>query len=195
MAHFKPYVRGVIFNERNEIFLQLRADAPLWETPGGSADPHEFFEQAVIREVEEETGLRTNDVTLFGIYHRWAEHEGEICYDAILHCYLCKIADLSDLTLTDEAIAQQFFAYDALPINLHPYYRLMIDAAICFQADGLLREHDFSGCPRMGEFLDSVPIADLYDFETWRQHPTTLRLLSEDGLHDVCKKFFEDKND
>ena len=191
MQPFKPYVRGVILNAQNEIFLQMRADAPLWEIPGGGVDPHEFFGQAILREVQEETGLLATATTLFGIYHRWAEHDGEICHDAILNCYLCHVDDLSTLTLTNEAVQQKFFAFDKLPTNTHPYYRLMIENVIQFQKDGIMREHDFSNFPRMGQFLESLPFNDLHDFNVWRQHPITLQLFTEDGLHSSCKKFFE----
>lgn len=58
--HIKPKKRSVaavVFNENMEILLVKRRDVPIWVLPGGGVDPEEKPEQAVVREVFEETGL------------------------------------------------------------------------------------------------------------------------------------------
>jgi 8-oxo-dGTP pyrophosphatase MutT (NUDIX family) len=47
-------------NERGEVLLVRRADDGRWAMPGGWVDPGETPEQAVVREVAEETGLQVS---------------------------------------------------------------------------------------------------------------------------------------
>ncbi len=61
----KPYgltVRGIMKNENGEILIvkrhpKSRTDPEMWELPGGKAEKGEFFANALIREIKEETNL------------------------------------------------------------------------------------------------------------------------------------------
>ena len=59
---------GVVFNTRGEILLQKRADNGWWGLPSGYVDVGESVEQAALREIWEETGIRTRVKRLVGIY-------------------------------------------------------------------------------------------------------------------------------
>lgn len=49
---------GIVFNKKNHrVILVKRRDIPIWVLPGGGIDANESPEEAVIREVFEETGL------------------------------------------------------------------------------------------------------------------------------------------
>ena len=60
-----PYgltVRGVIKNESGEILIVKRhpkskTDPEMWELPGGKVEKGEFFADALVREIKEETNL------------------------------------------------------------------------------------------------------------------------------------------
>ncbi len=52
-------VLGVVFLE-GQLVLTKRRDIPLWVLPGGSIDEGETPEEAIIREVKEETGYNAN---------------------------------------------------------------------------------------------------------------------------------------
>lgn len=50
---------GIIFNnDRTEVLILKRNDVPVWVLPGGGIDPGETPEDAVLREIHEETGLQ-----------------------------------------------------------------------------------------------------------------------------------------
>lgn len=61
----KPYgltMRGIIKNSNDEILIlrrhpKSRTNPHKWELPGGKVDPGEFFDEALVREIKEETNL------------------------------------------------------------------------------------------------------------------------------------------
>ena len=61
----KPYgltMRGIVKNKDNEILIlrrhpKSRTNPHKWELPGGKVDPGEFFDEALVREIKEETNL------------------------------------------------------------------------------------------------------------------------------------------
>ena len=63
-----PYgltVRGVILNENDELLIlkrhpKSRTDPEMWELPGGKVEKGEFFTDALLREIKEETNLNSN---------------------------------------------------------------------------------------------------------------------------------------
>lgn len=60
-----PYgltVRGIIKNDNDEILIvkrhpKSRTDPEMWELPGGKVESGEFFVDALVREIKEETNL------------------------------------------------------------------------------------------------------------------------------------------
>lgn len=56
-----------MFNE-NQVLLIKRRDVPVWVLPGGGIEEGESGEEAIVREVWEETGLKADVVRLVGTY-------------------------------------------------------------------------------------------------------------------------------
>jgi 8-oxo-dGTP diphosphatase len=68
-----PCVGAVILDEAGRMLLILRGHDPgkgLWSIPGGRIEPGESDEQAVVREVREETGLDVTCGPLLGTVER-----------------------------------------------------------------------------------------------------------------------------
>ncbi len=69
-----------------------------WEQVGGKADPGETHEQAAIREVKEEAGIRIQPIRLYNTYEYTHRTMGPMCE----YAYLCKIAGDSTVTISEE---------------------------------------------------------------------------------------------
>lgn len=99
-----------------------RRDVPVWVLPGGGIEPLELPEDAVVREILEETGFTVKAVRLVGAYlpiNRLAKHT---------HLYECTVLK-GRPTLSNESKGVQFFPLDKLPKLLPPPYREWIQDA------------------------------------------------------------------
>jgi 8-oxo-dGTP pyrophosphatase MutT (NUDIX family) len=64
-----PAAAACICDEEGRILLLRRSDGDdLWGFPGGAIEPDERADEAVVREVREETGLEVEPVALIGVY-------------------------------------------------------------------------------------------------------------------------------
>lgn len=59
---------GIIYDEQSRVLLVRQTADSLWSTPGGVIEPDETPAVAVVREVEEETGLKVRIVRLLGVF-------------------------------------------------------------------------------------------------------------------------------
>jgi len=80
---------------RGAILLVERGGHPLkgyWSIPGGLVETGESLDEAVRREVLEETGLRVKPVEMFGIFERvMNDARGRAEYHYLLMDYICTV--------------------------------------------------------------------------------------------------------
>ena len=82
----------VIEDER--VVLVRRGRPPAygeWSLPGGAVEPGEMLEEAVVREVQEEIGLKVEVVEVVAVLDRiFRDEEGEAQYHYVLIDFLCR---------------------------------------------------------------------------------------------------------
>jgi len=108
-------VFGIVFSEdEKEILLIKRRDIPLWVFPGGGVESEESPEDAVVRELKEETGL---DVVVTRVVAHYLESRPFL---KPTNLYACKIKSGSLNREVNEVRDIQFFSLNELPYDLMP---------------------------------------------------------------------------
>jgi 8-oxo-dGTP diphosphatase len=86
---------GAIIIHEGKILLEKRKSAPgkgKWSIPGGLVDLGESIEQAVIREVKEETGLDVAEPTLVDVVnHISLDEKGAVKYHFVIVDYVVNL--------------------------------------------------------------------------------------------------------
>jgi 8-oxo-dGTP diphosphatase len=103
---------GIIFDEQGRVLLCHREDMDVWNLPGGRVDSGEMPTDALIREVQEESGLEVEIGRLVGVY-------GKINKDELDFSFICHAIG-GELSITDGAGESKYFDVDKLPINTNP---------------------------------------------------------------------------
>ena len=128
--------QGVIRDERGRLLLSVRSDLMGWELPGGTPHPGEPIEDALRRELHEETGLEIEVEAggLVGAYVRtgFRPHTAQV--------YRCRPAGGS-LRPSRETPRLAWFEPAALPPTLFPWYRAPIADALAGRSGLHRAEH------------------------------------------------------
>lgn len=102
---------GIIFNEdRSQVLLTKRKDVPVWVLPGGGIEDGENSEDAILREVYEETGLKVK------IIRKSAEYTPINKLARFTEIFECSPTE-GQLQQGPETEAIQFFELNNLPKN------------------------------------------------------------------------------
>ena len=108
----------LVFNNKNELLLNLRSDTNTWGIPGGSKELNETLEECAIRELKEETNINVNDIELVTVlsgeeYYFKYPNEDEL--DCVIALY--KVSNYEgELNINDgESKELKFFSLDNLP--------------------------------------------------------------------------------
>ena len=107
MGGFHIGAFAIIFDGRDEALLCLREDLNIWNLPGGRVERGEAPWEAVVREVEEETGLVVHVERLVGVY--WRPREAEVAFS-----FVCRVVG-GEVRRTWEAVVTGYFAFEDLP--------------------------------------------------------------------------------
>ena len=108
----------LVFNDKGELLLQLRADTDTWGIPGGAMELYETIEETAVRELREETGISADALELVTVLSGndfYFEHPNgdKLCTVIVLFKVLhyrgsVRVSD-------DESRALRFFPLTALP--------------------------------------------------------------------------------
>lgn len=124
-------VSALIF-ERERVLLAHRRDIDWWSLPGGAVDPGETLDEALRREVREETGLEIQADQLVGVYSKPLKQE-------IVLSFRCTVTGgLLNACKDDEINESRYFAPDNLPRNTLPKHRQRVKDALLNQERALV---------------------------------------------------------
>ncbi len=109
----------LVFNDKNEILLNLRTDTDTWGIPGGSMELFETLEETAVRELKEEAGIFADDLEFITVlsgneYYFEYPNGDKLCnvialYKVLNYSGNIKVSD-------DESKMLKFFSLDDLPL-------------------------------------------------------------------------------
>jgi 8-oxo-dGTP pyrophosphatase MutT (NUDIX family) len=134
---------AVIFDEaREKVLLTRRTDNGRWCIPGGGLEAGESVEEACLREVWEETGLRARVTRLIGVYSDPDQlviySDGNKAFFVVLSFEVEVIG--GELGLSDETTEYGWFSLaemDSMPMHGRHKHRVM--DALLGQAEALIK--------------------------------------------------------
>jgi mutator protein MutT len=84
-------VGGVLIHD-GRVLLIRRGKEPLygrWLVPGGTVEHGEGLEDALVREMQEETGIEVRPLELLTVFDRIERRNGDVLYHYVIVDYLC----------------------------------------------------------------------------------------------------------
>ena len=111
---------GILYNEEKGLLLEKRTDTGEWCVPGGAIELKETLEEALAREVKEETNLDIANPKLFDIkanVHMVYPNKDEVYYTDVVYI----INEFSgELKPDGESTELKFFDLNNLPQDIMP---------------------------------------------------------------------------
>jgi ADP-ribose pyrophosphatase YjhB (NUDIX family) len=119
-----PSVEAIIVRDGKLLFLRRKNEPAKghWWFPGGRIRIGESIEEALLREVKEETGLTVTKYRLVNVYSRVFPERHDITI-----VYLCECD--GEVKLNDEHSEFEFF--EEIPKDIHPYLLKAIQDSGC----------------------------------------------------------------
>jgi len=119
---FRIGVFALIFDDQARILLGHRRDIDWWNLPGGGMEAGETVDEALRREVWEETGLEVEVEQLVGVYSKPQKQE-------VVLTFHCRVIG-GELHATEETRESRYFAPGAMPVNTLPKHRQRVEDAL-----------------------------------------------------------------
>ena len=118
---FSGQTAAAIIEFPNNKVLLIKRGTPVfrgyWALPGGKVEDGETVEEAMVREVREETGLAVEIVKKIGEYHETGVNNG-IEYDYYPTCFLVKVIEGKIERQKEEIEKIRLFELDEIPKRL-----------------------------------------------------------------------------
>ena len=138
-----PSVTALVFDERRRVLLVRPSHREsVWVAPGGAVDPDEQPQDAVVREVWEETGLLVEPTELRGVfggpeYRVWYANGDEVGY--MMAVYECRvIGGALRVDGVEIAEARYFTASELEEVTLSRWARIVVPQMIATRGPWLL---------------------------------------------------------
>lgn len=120
---FMPSVAAVIKNEQGELLFQYPG-GEYWSLPAGAIEPGETPEEAVVREVWEETGLKVQVKKQKGVFggeeFRYTYANGDKV-EYIVVVFECEVTSGKLKSIDGESLKLQYFSFSEKPPLALPY--------------------------------------------------------------------------
>jgi ADP-ribose pyrophosphatase YjhB (NUDIX family) len=126
-AKFMVSVSGVIFDESGRILLQRHRHwaQEVWGLPGGIVQAGERLEEALEREVLEESGIKIEDIRLIRMASGY-----RLRMEGYYQAHIARAEPAQGMRLQKkEVLEAKFFSPNELPANLLPLQRSIIGLA------------------------------------------------------------------
>ncbi|MGJ8526116.1 RNA pyrophosphohydrolase [Halomonadaceae bacterium LMG 33818] len=112
-----PCVAAIIRDSKGRLLLQGKGNGEPWSLPAGGIEPGESPEQALHREVQEETGLTVTQETLLAVFSgkqfRYTYPNGDqVEYTAIL--YGCQVTGTLSTEGDEETVELRYVSREAM---------------------------------------------------------------------------------
>ena len=139
----RPGTSAVIFNDLGEVLLERRSDNGFWGLPGGAVEIGESVEEAIIREVFEETGLRVTVERLIGIYsnpnhYTIASYPDGMLVQHVTTAFVCR-RNGGELRISEESTDIGYFDVEAMPENTMLSHSIRVRDALAEQTTPFLK--------------------------------------------------------
>ncbi|MGI4871157.1 MAG: NUDIX domain-containing protein [Janthinobacterium lividum] len=142
-THIVPAVAAVILNAQGHVLLQKRRDVQQWGLLGGHVEFGESVEQAICREILEETGSPVRITRLIGVY---SEPQSQTyTYATRTVHYVTTYFEGTLLQepaagfLNEETVALRYFPVQELPAELAALHPFWLSDALARQASAFIR--------------------------------------------------------
>jgi 8-oxo-dGTP diphosphatase len=116
VEHPSVGVGGVLIQD-GRVVLVRRGKQPLlgrWVIPGGTVEAGEGLEQALVREMREETGLSVRPLQILLVFDRILREGGRLRYHYVIIDYLCEVLE-GELRAGSDAADAAWAAQEELP--------------------------------------------------------------------------------
>jgi ADP-ribose pyrophosphatase YjhB (NUDIX family) len=107
-------VRGAVIEDGRVLLVRERSDG-LWTLPGGFADVGLSATENVIKEIQEEAGIRTSVTRLYSVRHKAKQNYDPDIRDFYKMFFLCRRVDEERPRPGLEVLDAAFFPRDSLP--------------------------------------------------------------------------------
>jgi 8-oxo-dGTP diphosphatase len=117
-----PAVAAAIFNDQGEVLLHKRKDVNKWCVISGHVEFGETIEQAILREIKEETNVDAGIVRFIGVYSSPSNqtyHYGDKSVQYVTSYFEARLKDPVDSTYSNNETQElRFFNVNCLPAEM-----------------------------------------------------------------------------